>query len=134
MKHFRFKDGLEVTASTKDVAKVIATRVNRVGNSTTEFAYPVLQLISNQLIKKIPSSQLSKIRQGYALIDTPKGYQIEFEMNDNTKNSFVRVLEDGNVTKQININNWYDNTIPELYTKVSTELKKEMHKQVAFVK
>lgn len=134
MKHFRFNDGLEVTASSSEIAKVIATRVNRVGNSTTEFAYPVLQLISSQLIKKIPSSKLSRLRQGYALIDTPKGYQIEFEMNDNTKDSFVRVLNNGEVSKQININNWYDNTIPELYSKISTELKKEMHKQVAFVK
>lgn len=132
MKHFRFKDGLEVTASSSEVAKVIATRVNRVGNNTTEFAYPVLELISKKIVSKIPSSKLSRLRQGYALIDTPKGYQIEFEMNDSSKDSFVRVLENGDVATQFKINNWYDNTIPELYTKISTNLKQEMHKQVAF--
>ena len=47
-------------------------------------------------------------------------------MNDNVKDSFVRVLSDGNVKTEFKINNWYDNTIPELYQKVSTELKQGM--------
>lgn len=126
MKKCTFKEGLQVTASTIEAAKIVATRVNRVGNNTTEFAYPVLDQIANKLVAKIPSAKLSRIRQGYALIDTPKGYQIEFEMNDNAKDSFVRVLNDGNVKTEFKINNWYDNTIPELYEKVATELKQGM--------
>ena len=47
-------------------------------------------------------------------------------MNDNVKDSFVRVLNDGNVKTEFKINNWYDTTIPELYEKISTELKQEM--------
>ena len=126
MKKCTFKEGLQVTASTIEAAKIVATRVNRVGNNTTEFAFPVLDQIANKLVAKIPSAKISRIRQGYALIDTPKGYQIEFEMNDNAKDSFVRVISDGNVKTEFKINNWYDNTIPELYEKVSTELKQGM--------
>lgn len=126
MKKCTFKEGLQITASTIEAAKIVATRVNRVGNNTTEFAFPVLDQIANKLVAKIPSAKLSRIRQGYALIDTPKGYQIEFEMNDNAKDSFVRVLNDGNVKTEFKINNWYDNTIPELYEKVATELKQGM--------
>lgn len=123
MKKCTFKEGLQITASTIEAAKIVATRVNRVGNNTTEFAFPVLDQITKKLSSKIPSSKISRIRQGYALIDTPKGYQIEFEMNDNVKDSFVRVLNDGNVKTEFKINNWYDTTIPELYEKIYTELK-----------
>ena len=126
MKKCTFKEGLQITASTIEAAKIVATRVNRVGNNTTEFAFPVLDQITKKLASKIPSSKISRIRQGYALIDTPKGYQIEFEMNDNVKDSFVRVLNDGNVKTEFKINNWYDTTIPELYEKIYTELKQEM--------
>lgn len=126
MKKCTFKEGLQITASTIEAAKIVATRVSRVGNNTTEFAFPVLDQITKKLVSKIPSAKISRIRQGYALIDTPKGYQIEFEMNDNVKDSFVRVLNDGNVKTEFKINNWYDTTIPELYEKVSTELKQGM--------
>lgn len=126
MKKCTFKEGLQITASTIEAAKIVATRVNRVGNNTTEFAFPVLDQITKKLASKIPSSKISHIRQGYALIDTPKGYQIEFEMNDNVKDSFVRVLNDGNVKTEFKINNWYDTTIPELYEKIHTELKQGM--------
>ena len=125
MKKCTFKEGLQITASTIEAAKIVATRVNRVGNNTTEFAFPVLDQITKKLASKIPSAKISRIRQGYALIDTPKGYQIEFEMNDNVKDSFVRVLNDGNVKTEFKINNWYDTTIPELYEKIYTELKQE---------
>lgn len=126
MKKCTFKKGLQITASTIEAAKIVATRVNRVGNNTTEFAFPVLDQITKKLSSKIPSSKISRIRQGYALIDTPRGYQIEFEMNDNVKDSFVRVLNDGNVKTEFKINNWYDTTIPELYEKIYTELKQGM--------
>lgn len=126
MKKCTFKEGLQITASTIEAAKIVATRVNRVGSNTTEFAFPVLDQITKKLVSKIHSAKISRLRQGYALVDTPKGYQIEFEMNDNIKDSFVRVLSDGNVKTEFKINNWYDTTIPELYEKISTELKQRM--------